>query len=233
MPQGIGQVYIEEHLRDDEIWATVKKLGVAPKQLTQRTAEHLVGGAVHQGIVFEFDSSLLYTKYDDVAALNAPTSGTCVVVLGGLTDPQNVGAIIRSAAALGASAILIPEHNQSPVTGAVAKASAGMVFRIPLVKIGNVNQTLRKLKEHGFWTYGLAMDGANALSGERFTEPTVFVVGSEGEGLREKTLEHCDIALRIPMDSRAESLNASVSAALCLYEWSRQHQSILEYTKQW
>ena len=182
-----------------------------------------MGSAVHQGIVFEFDSALLYTKYDDVAALNAPTPDTCVVVLGELTDPQNVGAIIRSAAALGASAILIPEHNQSPITGAVAKASAGMVFRIPVVRIGNVNQALRKLKEGGFWIYGLAMDGTRMLREERFTEPTVFVVGSEGDGLREKTAEHCDILLSIPMHERAESLNASVSAALCLYEWSTQH----------
>jgi 23S rRNA (guanosine2251-2'-O)-methyltransferase len=130
--------------------------------------------------------------------------------------------------AFGASAVLIPEHNQAGISGAVIKASAGTAFHIPLVEIGNVNQTLRTLKERGFWTYGLAMDGTSALAEEKFTEPTVFVIGSEGEGLREKTREHCDILLSIPMSDRAESLNASVAAAVCLYQWSGQHKGALQ-----
>jgi 23S rRNA (guanosine2251-2'-O)-methyltransferase len=226
-PQGIRQVFIEEKLHDEDIWRAIKAANLVPKNLSPKTADYLVGGAVHQGIVAEFDGSLLLKRFDTLDCIQSPTTDTCVVVLGELTDPQNVGAIIRSATAFGASAVLIPEHNQASLSGTVIKASAGTAFSIPLVPIGNVNQALRVLKEKGFWVYGLAMDGHNPLATEKFTEPTVFVIGSEGEGLREKTREHCDILLSIPMSARAESLNASVAAAVCLHQWSVQHKGAL------
>ncbi len=225
--ESIGQVWIEEGLRDDAIWAAVKTHKIIPKELSRKTADYLAPGAVHQGIMFEFDAGAILQVLDEVPAVQNPSSDTCVVVLGELTDPQNVGAIIRSATAFGAAAVLIPDRNQAGISGAVVKASAGTALRIPLVEIGNVNQALRLLKEKGFWVYGLAMDGANALASEKFTEPTVFVIGSEGEGLREKTREHCDILLSIPMSARAESLNASAAAAVCLHQWSVQHKGAL------
>jgi 23S rRNA (guanosine2251-2'-O)-methyltransferase len=154
-----------------------------------------------------------------------PDAGTMLVLLDELTDPHNVGAIIRSAAAFGAAGILIPSHNQAPITGAVVKTSAGMVFRIPLVPINNVNQAIDTLKKEGFKTYGLVMDGDTALAEEPFDAPALMIVGNEGEGIREHTLARCDIRLRIPMDPRAESLNASVSAAVVLYQWSTRHLS--------
>ncbi len=226
-PHGLGTVFIEEHLRDEDIWRAVKAAGIVPKLLTTRTAEHLVGDAAHQGVVAEFEGSLLLHKLDTLPVLAEPAADTCVVVLAELTDPQNVGAIIRSAASFGAAAVLIPEHNQASLSGAVIKASAGAAFHIPLVEIGNVNLALRTLKERGFWVYGLAKDGMNALAAEKFTEPAVFVIGSEGDGLREKTREHCDILLSIPQSGRAESLNASVAAAVCLYQWSGQHKGAI------
>lgn len=226
-PQGLGQIFIEETLRDEDIWQAVKQHKLIPKALTRKTADYLAPGAVHQGVMAEFDASLLIRHAEDVPEIVSPTPDTCVVVLGALTDPQNVGAIIRSATAFGASAVLIPDRNQVGLTGTVLKASAGTAFRIPLIEIGNVNQALRALKEKGFWVYGLAMDGHNPLAMEKFTEPTAFVIGSEGDGLREKTREHCDILLSIPMSSRAESLNASVAAATCLYQWSGQHEGAL------
>jgi 23S rRNA (guanosine2251-2'-O)-methyltransferase len=228
MPEGVIQVFLEEKLHDEDIWRAIKAANLIPKELSRKTADYLVGDAVHQGVVVEFDASHLLYRLDALPFVQSPTPDTCLVVLGELTDPQNVGAIIRSAVAFGASAVLIPEHNQAGISGAVIKASAGTAFHIPLVEIGNVNQTLRTLKERGFWTYGLAMDGTSALAEEKFTEPTVFVIGSEGEGLREKTREHCDILLSIPMSDRAESLNASVAAAVCLYQWSGQHKGALQ-----
>jgi 23S rRNA (guanosine2251-2'-O)-methyltransferase len=102
-----------------------------------------------------------------------------------------------------------------------------MVFRIPLVSIGNVNNTLRVLKEKGFWVYGLAMDGKSTLGVETFDSPSAFVVGNEGAGVREKTLAACDVMLKIPMHARTESLNAAVSAAIVFYEWSRKHPEAL------
>lgn len=153
--------------------------------------------------------------------------GTALVILGEVQDPHNVGAIIRSAAAFGAAAVVLPERRQAPVTPVVVSASAGAAHDIPLVSIGNVNQAIRTLKAHGFWIYGLAGDGDRPLPRERFDAPAAFVLGNEGEGLREKTREHCDVILSIPIRSRIESLNVSNAAAVALYAWSAQHPSEL------
>jgi 23S rRNA (guanosine2251-2'-O)-methyltransferase len=150
-----------------------------------------------------------------------------LVVFDEVHDPQNVGSVIRSAAAFGISAILFPEHNQAQITGSVVKVSAGMAFRIPLVSIGNVNQTVRTLKEKGFWVYGLDMNGTPVIE-ETFEKPSVFILGNEARGIREKTLELCDIPLSIPMHPRTESLNAATAAAIVMYQWSAHHPEALQ-----
>ena len=185
-------------------------------------------GAVHQGVVAKVALGGLVEDYATfVKSINDPSPSAALVLLNEVTDPHNVGAIIRSAAAFGAAAVLVPSHNQAPITGAVAKASAGAVFMIPIIAINNENQTILDLKERGFWIYGLAGEGDHEVSKEKFDAPAVFVVGSEGEGLRPKTREHCDILLRIPMHPAVESLNASVSAAVVLSHWSGQHPEAL------
>ena len=121
----------------------------------------------------------------------------------------------------------IPEPNYAGVTGAVVKSSAGMTFRIPLVTIGNVNNTLKILKEKGFWIDGLAMNGTTSVGTGTFDAPSAFVVRNENAGIREKTLEACDVTLSIPIHERTESLNAAVSAAVVFYEWSKKHPEAL------
>lgn len=179
--------------------------------------------AVHQGILGLIDTAKLLVPYETFITALTVTPHTGLIVLGEVQDPQNVGSIIRSAAAFGISGILIPEHRQAPITGAVIKVSAGMAFRIPLVRIGNVNHTLEDLKSHGFWTYGLEQTGSVSAYEEGFEKASVFVVGNEADGVREKTLLHCDIPLMIPMDTRAESLNAAVATAVVLSHWSAKH----------
>ena len=195
------------------------KGGEAPKMVGEDTA--------HQGVIAIVDPSGILEDFNDFLTKLRPSAATALVLLDELTDPQNVGAIIRSAAAFGAAGVLIPPHNQAGITGAVVKASAGMVFRVPIVTIGNVNQTILRLKEEGFRAYALAMKGARELTKERFDAPAVFVIGNEGRGVHQKTLEHSDVVLRIPMDARAESLNASVSAAVVLYAWAAAHPEAL------
>ena len=202
--------------------------GVRIEPFTPSTLNRELEGAVHQGVVARASLSALMQDYNAFIKDLPVTPATSLVMLNEITDPYNVGAIIRSAAAFGASGVLIPSHNQAPVTGIVAKASAGTVFSIPIVGINNENQTIEDLKKKGFWIYGLAGEGANELTKEKFDAPACFVVGSEGEGLRYKTREHCDILLRIPMHSRVESLNASVSAAVVLSAWATQHRDTLE-----
>lgn len=185
-------------------------------------------GAVHQGVVAKVAMDGLVHEYSEFMRSLDVSPSTSLVLLNEITDPHNVGAIIRSAAAFGAAGVLIPAHNQSPITGTVAKASAGMVFTVPIVAINNENQIIEDLKKKKFWVYGLAGEGSNDVHREKFDAPAVFVVGSEGEGLRVKTREHCDILVKIPMHPRTESLNASVSAAIVLAEWSTQHPEALK-----
>ena len=180
-------------------------------------------GAVHQGAVARVSLKGILQDYNAFIAAPPATPATALVLLNEISDPYNVGAIIRSAAGFGASGVLIPSHNQAPVTGIVAKASAGAVFTMPLIGINNENQTIIDLKKRGYWIYGLAGEGDHELPSEKFDAPAVFVIGSEGDGLRQKTREHCDILLRIPMSHTVESLNASVSAAVVLSAWSAQH----------
>lgn len=223
-PEAVQAVHVRVDLADDPTLQTV--LGKAPVVHTFSSSK-LPGGidrdANHQGVIAEISSSALLRDYKAFKADIEVTPDTCVVVLGEVQDPHNVGAIIRSAAALGASAVLLPEFRGCPVTGTVIKVSAGTAFSIPLVQVKNINNALLDLKELGFWVYGLDGDGDIALPDETFSKPSVFVVGNEASGIRLKTHEKCDTILSIPMSERAESLNASVSAAITLYAWSAQH----------
>lgn len=235
-PRVIRKVFLASDLRltgqgDTGLRILLEKNNIPTATLAHGKGKELVGrDATHQGVIATMDPSALLISLDDFLADPSLRSGSAkiaVAVLAEVQDPHNVGAIIRSAAAFGLSAVLIPEHNQAGVTGAVVKASAGMVFRIPLVSIGNVNNTLKVLKEKGFWIYGLAMDGKTTLGSETFDAPTAFVIGNEGAGIREKTLTACDVTLKVPMHARTESLNAAVSAAIVFYEWSRKHPEAL------
>jgi len=124
--------------------------------------------------------------------------------------------------------VLIPPHNQAPVTGTVVKVSAGMAFRIPLVTIPNVNTTIRDLKTRGFWTYGLEGDGTTSTTTETYPKPSVFVLGNEGSGLRPHTKAVCDDLISIPIHSQCESLNAAAATAIVLASWSAHHQAALK-----
>lgn len=225
-PERVQGVFVS-FSAEDEIRPLAEAQHIRVEPLADHDFRKELQGAVHQGVVAKVAMDGFVLDYHDFIHKLEVTPSTCLVLLNEITDPHNVGAIIRSAAAFGATAVLLPTHNQAPITGTVAKASAGMVFAIPIVSINNENQTILDLKKHGFWVYGLESEGANNLNTEKFDAPAVFVVGSEGEGLRFKTREHCDILLNIPMHPRAESLNASVSAAVVLAEWAKQHGEVL------
>ena len=227
-PTVVRKVFLSRDVRDTELRALLEKHSIPTAELAAGRGKELVGSdAPHQGVVATMNPTALLISLDDFLKSVDMRKNPAVAVLGEVQDPHNVGAIIRSAAAFGLSGVLIPEHNQAGVTGAVVKASSGMAFRIPLVSIGNVNHALHVLKEKGFWTYALAKGGTKALGTEVFDTPSAFVVGNEGAGVREKTLATCDVTLSIPIHARTESLNAAVSAAVVFYEWSRKHPEAL------
>jgi len=228
-PHAVRKAFLAHELDAPELRALLKKRNIPTEAIKSRDAGRMVGeDTSHQGVIAIADPGALVVDFDEFMETVRPEASTMLVLLDELTDPHNVGAIIRSAAAFGAAGVLLPSHNQAPITGSVVKASAGMAFRVPIIAIGNINQTVDRLKEEGFQTYGLVMDGKKVLSEEKFQAPALFIVGNEGKGIRMKTLERCDVTLRIPMDPRCESLNASVSAAVVLYEWSTLHPEALK-----
>ncbi|MCX6702571.1 MAG: 23S rRNA (guanosine(2251)-2'-O)-methyltransferase RlmB [Candidatus Wolfebacteria bacterium] len=225
-PHIVKKVFLSPEMDDRELRDLLKKKAIpAVFMRGSKEAEKMVGRETsHQGVIAIADTQSLVIDFRDFIEKLEPTKNTLLVILDELNDPHNVGAIIRSATAFGASGVLIPPHNQAPITGTVVKTSAGMVFRVPIVAIGNVNYAITALKEKGFKAYALLMDGQKNVAKEIFDAPTILVIGNEAKGVREKTIELCDVKLRIPMDTRCESLNASVSAAVVAYEWYSQHQ---------
>ncbi len=206
-----------------EVMGLLQKNKIIPSVVTIDEVEHLAGkGTVHQGIVVQVSHSFLYADFDEIISDKQGGERELIVLLDELEDPHNVGAIIRSAACFGATAILIPEHGQVDVTSTVVKTSSGMNFVIPIAKVGNVNTVLEKLKKKHYWVYGLASEGTAKLSDTSFDQKTVLVIGAEGKGIREKTLALCDFAISIPISPVCESLNASVATAIAMYEWNKQ-----------
>jgi 23S rRNA (guanosine2251-2'-O)-methyltransferase len=228
-PRVIRKVFFAPEMDDAQLRDLVRKQNIPTAELKSKEAGRIVGQETpHQGVIAIANLESLMEDFDNFIERIEVSNDTMLVLLDELTDPQNVGAIIRSAAAFGVAGVLMPSHNQAPLTGSVVKASAGMVFRIPIVSIGNVNRTIELLKERDFRAYALAMNGPKTVSEEKYDTPSLFIVGNEGKGIRMKTFEHCDATLRIPMHPRCESLNASVSAAVALCAWSDQHTEALK-----
>ncbi|MEK7626652.1 MAG: 23S rRNA (guanosine(2251)-2'-O)-methyltransferase RlmB [Patescibacteria group bacterium] len=228
-PRAVKKVFLSPEANTSELRGTLEKNKIPFSAMKGGDAGKMVSrDASHQGVIAAVDPAEILVDFDDFVSNLKPDENTILVLLDELTDPQNVGAIIRSAAAFGASGILLPAKNQAPITGAVVKASAGMVFRVPIVELGNVNRAVDILKEKGFRVYGLDMNGEKKISDEKFGAPSLFIVGNEGRGIREKTFERCDVQLRIPMNPKCESLNASVSAAVVLFYWSLGHSGALK-----
>ena len=157
-----------------------------------------------------------YAGLDDVA------SSDLIVVLDGVEDPHNLGAIIRTAHAAGAGGIVIPERRAAGVTDVVAKAAAGALEHLPVTRVTNINRTLEELKESGHWIYGLDERGTEMYDRVEYSTPTVIVLGGEGKGLHEQVRKHCDVLVRIPMEGHIPSLNVSVAAGIVLFECKRQ-----------
>ena len=172
----------------------------------------LPSGAVHQGLAFKVQP-LEGVALEDIAE---PASGV-IVMLDQLTDPQNVGAIFRSALAFGARGIVVQDRHSPALAGALAKASAGATERLPCARVTNLSRALEKLADLGWRAVGL--DGAAELTLDQAldAQPTVLVMGSEGDGVRRLVAEHCDLMARIPMPGGFESLNVSNAAAIALY----------------
>jgi 23S rRNA (guanosine2251-2'-O)-methyltransferase len=181
-------------------------------------------GAVHQGLALQAEPLPPAFLEDVLAELSPAAAGEAavVVVLDQVSDPHNVGAVLRSAAAFGARALVLPEHGTPPSTAALAKAASGALEQVPLVRVTNLARALDKLKEAGFWCVGLEESGDKLLGDLDLTGRIALVLGAEGEGLRRLTRERCDFLARLPTRDPLASLNVSNAAAIALYEVARR-----------
>lgn len=192
-------------------------------QVTRAELDRLTGGLAHQGVALQLPA-FEYADAEDVLAEGAQADAAgLVIALDGITDPRNLGAIIRSAAAFGSQGVIIPSRRSASMTAAAWKTSAGAAARIPVAMAGNLNRALEQASKMGYTIVGLAGEGDVPLSGIPGSDgPLLVVIGSEGEGLARLVRENCDVLVSIPIASQVESLNASVAASIALYEITQQ-----------
>jgi 23S rRNA (guanosine2251-2'-O)-methyltransferase len=193
--------------------------GVRVEDVAQGDLAHRSRGGVHQGVGAEL-TDFRYAELEDVlSALEGPAF---LLVLDGVTDPQNLGALVRSAHALGAHGLVVPKDRAAGITPAAFKAAAGALEHCPVARVTNLSRALEQMKERGIWTVALAADGDGELGAIDLTAPTALVLGSEGSGVRPLVRKTCDHVARIPMAGQVGSLNVSAAGAVALYEVARQ-----------
>ncbi len=217
--QGPGQA--SRRLR--EILELCRQAGVPVRHQTREQLDRLAPGTVHQGVVAVAAAKAYVELGTVLEKLDHPG---LLVVLDGIEDPHNLGAIIRSAHAAGADALLVPERRAAPLSGAAAKAAAGALEYLPVVRIGNLHRALGDLKRAGFWITGLDERGETSFFEVNFRGPTVLVFGAEGRGLRQQTRQACDFLAAIPVAGKIASLNVSVAAGVVLFEALRQRREV-------
>jgi 23S rRNA (guanosine2251-2'-O)-methyltransferase len=193
------------------------RANATPVRFEPRDAlDRMAGGGAHQGVVALGAAK----KYADVG--NIAPHGKLLVILDGIEDPHNLGAIVRTAHAAGADAVVIPERRAAGLTETVAKSAAGALEHLPIARVTNINRTLEKLKDEGYWIYGMDERGTVSYADVDWMLPTAIVLGAEGHGLHELVRKHCDQLVRIPMAGKIASLNVSVAAGIVLFDWRRR-----------
>ena len=207
--------------RVDAIIARAHELRIPIETVDRRALDKMTRGGVHQGVAAELQPMPAYTVDELVQDSPGPA---LLVVLDGIEDPQNVGAILRSADAAGANGVVRQARHSAPLDGATAKASAGAVNHVRIATVVNISRTLEELKELGVWSVGFDAAGHERYDEVDYTLPTALVLGAEGSGLRRLVRDTCDRVVSIPMAGAVESLNVSVTAGIGLFEAARQRR---------
>lgn len=224
--RSLNRLWVNAKLRYDSRFRPLvieaKANGAVIDEVDGLRLSQMTQGANHQGIV----AQVAAYEYIDLEAMvrqaKAAARRPVIVAADGITDPHNLGAIIRSAEAIGAQGIVIPQRRAVGITSTVAKVSAGALENIPIARVVNLGQSLEYLKSSGFWIYGLAVESAQPLHTADFSEPVVIVVGAEGDGLSLSVQNLCDVLVSIELKGKTPSLNASVATGMALYEIYRQ-----------
>jgi 23S rRNA (guanosine2251-2'-O)-methyltransferase len=225
-PSRVRELLVEQGTHNPRVAELVneaKRLGVRVHARSRAMLDKVSGHARHQGVAAHYEAPAAKSEHDLADLLGAEDG--LFLVLDGVTDPHNLGACLRSAAAAAATAVIVPKDRAVGITPVVRRASAGAVDRVPLVEVTNLARTLREMKDAGVWLTGLAGEGQTSLYEVDLRGRAALVMGGEGEGMRRLTQESCDHLARIPMPGDMESLNVSVAAGIALFEAVRQRGS--------
>ena len=202
--------------------AMAKEAGAVVVRIDRRKLNDMSPTGAHQGIIASVAAHEYATVEDMLNAAREKGEPPLLVVCDELSDPHNLGAIIRSAECAGAHGVIIPKRRSVGLTAVVGKASAGALEYMPVARVSNITATLRDLKKQGVWIFGTAADGAVSLHSADLKDAAAIVIGNEGVGMSRIVAEECDFKVSIPMKGRISSLNASAAAAILLYEAVRQ-----------
>ena len=202
--------------------AMAKEAGAVVVRIDRRKLNEMSPTGAHQGIIAAVAAHEYVTVDDLLAAAESRGEAPLLVVCDELSDPHNLGAILRTAECAGAHGVIIPKRRSVGLTALVGKASAGAIEYMPVARVSNIAATLRELKQRGVWIFGTAAEGATPLYDADLTLPAAIVIGNEGVGMSRIVAEQCDFKVSIPMKGRISSLNASAAAAILLYEAVRQ-----------
>jgi len=200
-----------------EILDLARQRGLPVRKEERTVMDRLAEGSIHQGII-AISAAATYSDFEVLFRAAKPL----IVVLDGVEDPHNLGAVIRTAEACGASGIVVPERHTAPLSPAVAKASAGALAYVPVVRVRNLVNAIDDLKERGVWVIGVDPAGPQDWTRFDYRDGVALVLGGEHRGVRRLVREHCDVLVRIPMAGKIASLNMSVAAAVVMYEIVRQ-----------
>jgi 23S rRNA (guanosine2251-2'-O)-methyltransferase len=210
--------------RIDEVLALARERGVSIERVEAAALDRAARGGVHQGVVAEIEAPRDYSV-DEIVAAAAPEA-PLVVVLDGIEDPHNLGAILRTADAAGVHGVVRQARHAASLDGVASKASAGAAAHVRIATVVNIARAVEELKAAGVWTVGLAGEAGEAYEAADYRLPTAFVLGAEGTGLRRLVRERCDRLVRIPLRGRVSSLNVSVAAGVALFEAVRQRRAL-------
>ena len=208
----------------DEILQAANKANISYKIVNSEYLDKISAGERHQGVICELKEKSKILELEDFLKIfdENKNSSALLIILDHIEDPHNLGAIIRSAEAGGASGVIFAKRRSAVPNDTVIKTSAGASLRLPLIQVANINNTIEKLKKLNFWVVGLSEKSEISIYSEKLPERCVLVVGAEGSGLSRLVIENCDMLVKIPIKNEGVgSLNASVAAALGIFEWSR------------
>lgn len=208
-----------------QILALAKEQGIVVQEQERSRLDALAEGRAHQGVIAMVAAHRYYEVEEILERAKAKGEEPLLLVLDGIEDPQNLGSLLRTADAVGAHGVIIPERRAVGLTETVAKVSAGAVEYVPVARVTNIARTIEELKEQGFWVVGTHQDSRELYYQARLTGPLAVVIGSEGKGIGRLVAEKCDFMVRLPMLGNVTSLNAAVAGAILLYEIRRQRDA--------